>query len=137
MGFLIGTVLVFFVIACSLLILLVLVQAGKGGGLGGMMGGASQTAFGSSSADVLTKATRVIAISFIILSLLLSFLFAKKEEVILEAPIPSAEIVPSKDEPKAADNAVTPPNPTPAPVNSSSTPVVPTTPAQPVAPAKQ
>jgi preprotein translocase subunit SecG len=79
MGFLIGTVLVFFVIACFLLILLVLVQAGKGGGLGGMMGGASQTAFGSSSADVLTKATRVIAISFIVLSLLLSFLFAKKE----------------------------------------------------------
>ncbi|HMZ66986.1 MAG TPA: preprotein translocase subunit SecG, partial [Leptospiraceae bacterium] len=43
MGFLIGTVLVFFVISCVFLILLVLVQAGKGGGLGGMVGGASQT----------------------------------------------------------------------------------------------
>ncbi|MBK8393808.1 MAG: preprotein translocase subunit SecG [Leptospiraceae bacterium] len=102
MGFLIGTVLVFFVIACSLLILLVLVQAGKGGGLGGMMGGASQTAFGSSSADVLTKATRVMAISFIVLSLMLSFLFAKKEEVI-EPIAPQSEIIPAVDESKTVD----------------------------------
>jgi preprotein translocase subunit SecG len=135
MGFLIGTVLVFFVIACFFLILLVLVQAGKGGGLGGMMGGASQTAFGSSSADVLTKATRVIAISFIVLSLLLSFLFAKKEEVIIEAPTPSAEITPAKEEPKPADNASNPTgaNSAPAsvaPVSPASTPVTP-------APAKQ
>lgn len=112
MGFLIGTVLVFFVIACSLLILLVLVQAGKGGGLGGMMGGASQTAFGSSSADVLTKATRVIAISFIVLSLLLSFLFAKKEEVI-EPIAPQSEIIPASDETKPVEGtAVTPEKPT-------------------------
>jgi preprotein translocase subunit SecG len=136
MGFLIGTVLVFFVIACFLLILLVLVQAGKGGGLGGMMGGASQTAFGSSSADVLTKATRVIAISFIVLSLLLSFLFAKKEEVILETQIPSSEIVPSKDDTKPADNAANPTSTNPAPTNAA--PVAPAAPANTTpAPAKQ
>ncbi|HMV43845.1 MAG TPA: preprotein translocase subunit SecG [Leptospiraceae bacterium] len=127
MGFLIGTVLVFFVISCVFLILLVLVQAGKGGGLGGMVGGASQTAFGSSSADVLTKATRFIAISFIVVSLLLSFLFAKKEEAIIEQ-LPTSEIVPAKEDAKqpadgtnqapasqtAPTNATQPANPTPA-----------------------
>jgi preprotein translocase subunit SecG len=112
------------------------VQAGKGGGLGGMMGGASQTAFGSSSADVLTKATRVIAISFIVLSLLLSFLFAKKEEVILETQIPSSEIVPSKDDTKPADNAANPTSTNPAPTNAA--PVAPAAPANTTpAPAKQ
>ncbi|MBP7284550.1 MAG: preprotein translocase subunit SecG [Leptospiraceae bacterium] len=131
MGFLIGTVLVFFVIACSLLILLVLVQAGKGGGLGGMMGGASQTAFGSSSADVLTKATRVIAISFIVLSLLLSFLFAKKEEVI-EPLAPQSEIIPAPDASKTADTAAKPGETTPV-----NTPPADSTNSQPAAPAKQ
>jgi hypothetical protein len=68
--------------------------------------------------------------------LLLSFfLFAKKEEVIIEAPTPSAEITPAKEEPKPADNASNPTgaNSAPAsvaPVSPASTPVTP-------APAKQ
>ena len=82
MGFLTGTVLFFFVLSCILLILLVLVQSGKGGNSMNLMGGASQTAFGSSSADILTKTTRIIALSFIGFSLLLSFLFAKNNDVV-------------------------------------------------------
>jgi preprotein translocase subunit SecG len=87
MGFLTGTVLFFFVLNCLFLIGLVLLQSGKGNSLN-MMGGASQSTFGSSTTDVLTKTTRVIAISFIVFSLFLSFLFAKKEEVL---PIPDTE----------------------------------------------
>ncbi len=82
MGFLTATVLFFFILTSLILILLVLFQSGKGGGAMNMMGGASQTAFGSSSADILTKTTRVVAISFILFSLLLSFLFAKREDKI-------------------------------------------------------
>ncbi len=84
MGFLVGTVLTIFILTSLFLIFMVLIQAGKGGGgLGNLSGGSSQTTFGASGADVLTKATRYSAITFIILALTLSFLFAKKQESIL------------------------------------------------------
>jgi preprotein translocase subunit SecG len=100
MGFLTGTVLFFFVLTSVFLILLVLFQSGKGGNAMNMMGGASQTAFGSSSADILTKTTRVTALSFILFSLLLSFLFAKKEDkvpVIEDSSAPSISLPPNTD----------------------------------------
>ncbi|MCC6275705.1 MAG: preprotein translocase subunit SecG [Leptospiraceae bacterium] len=84
MGFLVGTVLTLFIITSLFLIFMVLIQAGKGGGgLGNLSGGSSQTTFGASGADVLTKATRYSAIAFIALAFTLSFLFAKKQETIL------------------------------------------------------
>lgn len=95
MGVLTGTVLTLFVLACFFLIILVIFFQTKGGGSGNILGGgASQTAFGSSSGDVLTKATRYTAISFIVLSLALSFLFAKKQETII--PDNEGTIVPDK-----------------------------------------
>ncbi len=106
MGFLTGTVLFFFILTSVFLILLVLFQSGKGGNAMNMMGGASQTAFGSSSADILTKTTRVTALSFILFSLLLSFLFAKKEDkvpVIEDSSAPSISLPPSSETPPGND----------------------------------
>ncbi len=77
MGFITGTILVLFVFVSLFLILLVMIQTGKGGMGGVLGGGASQSVFGSSTADVLTKATRVAGLLFLALSLILSFLFAK------------------------------------------------------------
>ena len=92
MGFLIGTVLTLFVLNAIFLVFLVVVFQTKGGGSAmGMLGGSSQTPFGSSGTDVITKVTRYTAISFIIFSLLLSFLFAKKQESILP---PEGSLVP-------------------------------------------
>ncbi len=79
MSFLIGTLVVIFVLNCLFLILLVLLQTGKNSSLG-IMGGASQSVFGSSTVDILTKITRGSAIAFLVIALLLSFLFAKKPE---------------------------------------------------------
>lgn len=79
MGYLVGTLIVLFLLNCIFMIFLVLIQTGKNSSLG-IMGGASQSVFGSSSVDVLTKITRYTAISFITIALLLSFVFAKKEE---------------------------------------------------------
>lgn len=107
MGFLTGTVLFFFVLTSVFLILLVLFQSGKGGNAMNMMGGASQTAFGSSSADILTKTTRVTALSFILFSLLLSFLFAKKEDkvpVIEDSSSPSISLPPNTDTPPSTES---------------------------------
>ncbi|MCL2808707.1 MAG: preprotein translocase subunit SecG [Treponema sp.] len=66
--------LVFFVINAVLLVLLVLVQNDEGGGLGGMFGGGANTAFGSRSGNVLTRATTVLGSLFLIISLSLAFL---------------------------------------------------------------
>jgi preprotein translocase subunit SecG len=115
MGFLIGTFIVLFVFAAFFLILLVMVQSGKGGGLGSLGGGASQTAFGSSGADIMTKATRIAAFGFIFIAFILSFLFAKKETILELPKDENATIVPAKDEAKDAKTSskdapvVTPP----------------------------
>lgn len=119
MGYLIGTVLTIFLLTSVFLIFLVLIQSGKGGGgLGAFGGGASQTAFGSSSADVLTKATRYSAIIFIILALTLSFLFAKKQDTILPETsiVPDPSSLPAVTIPAEASKSqpVTDPQKTPA-----------------------
>ena len=61
--------LVFFVIVAILLILLVLVQNEEGDSLGGIFAGGSNTAFGSRSGNVLTRATTVLGALFLIISL--------------------------------------------------------------------
>jgi preprotein translocase subunit SecG len=62
------------VIVCFALVLIVLLQAGKGAEMGAAFGGASQTLFGSSGAmGFLTKLTTAAAIVFMITSLLLAF----------------------------------------------------------------
>ena len=66
--------LVFFVIIAILLILLVLVQTEEGDGLGGIFGGSSSSAFGSRSGNVLTRATTVLGILFLVVSLGLALL---------------------------------------------------------------
>lgn len=56
-----GILLAVHVLACVLLILLVLVQKDRGGGLAGAFGGGSLgTPFGVRTATVLTKATAVL-----------------------------------------------------------------------------
>lgn len=75
-----------------------MVQTGKGGGgLGGMLGGGSSgSVFGASTADVMTKITRGSAVVFVILALLLSFLFAKKDDTLIpeNTMTPSLEALP-------------------------------------------
>lgn len=74
MGILSIVLLVFFVINAIFLVLLVLIQNDEGGGLGGMFGGGSNTAFGSRSGNVLTRATTVLGALFLIISFGLALL---------------------------------------------------------------
>ncbi len=66
--------LVAFVIICILLVCLVLLQNEEGGGLGGLFGGGSSTAFGSRSANVLTKTTYVLVTLFFVASFFLALI---------------------------------------------------------------
>jgi preprotein translocase subunit SecG len=62
-----------FLIVCIFLILLVLIQKGRGGGLSGAFGGAGgNTAFGSKTGDVLTWVTSGTFVFFIILAVILN-----------------------------------------------------------------
>lgn len=89
MGLLTTSVLVLFALVCVFLIFLVMVQTGKGGSVGGMLsGGSSGSVFGASTADVMTRVTRWTGVTFIVLALLLSFLYSKKEDALVpETPV--------------------------------------------------
>ncbi|MCL2802063.1 MAG: preprotein translocase subunit SecG [Treponema sp.] len=74
MGILSIVLLVLFIINAVLLILLVLIQNDEGGGIGGMFGGGANTAFGSRSGNVLTRATTILGSLFLVISLGLALL---------------------------------------------------------------
>ena len=63
-----------YVLACLLLLLVVLLQQGKGGGMASAFGGGgSQTAFGArAGASVLTRATTVLGVLFMVGALVLA-----------------------------------------------------------------
>jgi preprotein translocase subunit SecG len=62
------------VLACLFLIIVVLLQTGKGADMGAVFGGGSQTLFGSSGAgNFLTRLTTGTAIAFMITSLILTY----------------------------------------------------------------
>jgi preprotein translocase subunit SecG len=90
------------ILVCFALVLIVLLQAGKGAEMGAAFGGASQTIFGSSGAmGFLTKLTTVAAVIFMITSLLLAFSSSRRaSSVVKERP---AQTVPA--EPAAPEKA--------------------------------
>jgi len=69
------TLLVLFIIVSLFLILLVLIQKGRGGGLASAFGGmGAQTAFGAKTGDVLTWATSVVFGIFVLLAIILNLM---------------------------------------------------------------
>jgi preprotein translocase subunit SecG len=74
MGVLSVVLLVFFVIVAILLVLLVLIQNSDGDSLGGIFAGGSSSAFGSRSGNVLTRATTVFGVLFLVISFGLALL---------------------------------------------------------------
>src|SRR5580765_9037590 len=67
------------VLACITLVLVVLLQAGKGADMGAVFGGSSSTIFGSSGAgNFLTKLTTGMAIVFMMTSLTLGYFAGHK-----------------------------------------------------------
>jgi preprotein translocase subunit SecG len=67
------TLCTLFLIICVFMILLVLIQKGRGGGLSGAFGGGGgNTAFGAKTGDVLTWVTSGTFVVFLILAVLLN-----------------------------------------------------------------
>jgi preprotein translocase subunit SecG len=120
--------LTLFIIVCTFLMLVILIQKGRGGGLASAFGGAGgNTAFGSKTGDVLTWATSIIFGIFIALAVVLNLLairtnesYAKESEA-GSAPaaqtvpqIPDAELPPATPAPTAAPVPTTAPSAVPA-----------------------
>jgi preprotein translocase subunit SecG len=91
-------IIVVHILVCVALILIVLLQAGKGAEMGAAFGGASQTIFGSAGAmGFLSKLTTVAAIVFMITSLLLTFSSTRRASTIMkERPAPTVPTAPSE-----------------------------------------
>ncbi len=73
------------VLACFILIMVVLLQAGKGANMGAAFGGSSQTVFGSSGAGTfLGKMTAAVAVIFMLTSLFLTYTVSRKGSALFE-----------------------------------------------------
>ena len=98
------------ILVCAALILIVLLQAGKGASMGAAFGGASQTIFGSpGAAGFLTKITTAAAILFMVTSIFLTMVSARRSSAVLEetrkevtetAPQDQPQSVPGPEEQK-------------------------------------
>src|SRR5512147_2066772 len=78
-------VVIVHVIVSLALVSIVLLQHGKGAGIGAAFGGSSQTVFGSTgAAPFLAKLTAVAAILFMVTSLGLTFLGRQKEASVMQ-----------------------------------------------------
>ena len=86
-------VIILHVIVCIVLILTVLLQAGKGANMGAVFGGSSQTIFGSSGPGTfLGKMTTIVAIIFMLTSFSLSYTASRKGSSLMEgASKPAAQ----------------------------------------------
>jgi preprotein translocase subunit SecG len=78
-------VTIIYVFVCLFLILVVLLQAGRGGGMGIAFGGSSQTVFGSRGASTfLSKVTAGFATTFMLLSLFLAWQSSQQDSARLK-----------------------------------------------------
>jgi preprotein translocase subunit SecG len=78
-------VIILHIIVCLALICIVLLQHGKGAGIGAAFGGSSQTVFGSTgAAPFLAKLTAAAAILFMVTSLALTFFTKQKDKSIMQ-----------------------------------------------------
>ncbi len=93
-------VTVIHVIVCVFLILVILLQAGKGGGMGAGLGGTSQVVFGGrGSQSFLGKLTSVSAAVFMLTSVWLAYHSSRTAAVVEEAPVAPAPAAPAPAKP--------------------------------------
>ena len=118
------------IIVCVVLIMVVLLQTGKGAEMGAAFGGATQTVFGSSGpAGFLSKLTTAVAVIFMITTLTLCYLIGR-------LPVPT--IMEKKVEQQAEGAAPTAPDQAPAPMQQAAEQAAPVQQeAQPAVPATE
>ena len=100
------------VFACLFLIVVVLLQTGKGADMGAVFGGGSQTLFGSGGAgNFLTKLTAGTAIAFMVTSLILTYGASRNPSSGLLRRLPSSAAEPAPATAPEAGGEPSPPPP--------------------------
>lgn len=118
---------ILFAFLCVFLMLVILLQRGRGVGLAGAFGGAGgHSAFGAKTGDVLTWATVIITIIFLFFAVMLNYAFVTPKSTLgaaAEAAVIADEGAAAPVAPATAP-APTPlqPRPIPAPLPPSTTP---------------
>ncbi|MDP8230853.1 MAG: preprotein translocase subunit SecG [Candidatus Gorgyraea atricola] len=113
-----GVIITIHVIASIFLILVILLQAGRGGGLADSFGGSQmQSMFGTKSANVLSKLTAICAVAFIVTCLTLAIISSRRSKSVVDkVNIPAPVSVPQQTttvdvsvaEPEAEATTITP-----------------------------
>ena len=114
-----------YVLACLMLLLVVLLQQGKGGDISSAFGGGgSQTAFGArAGATVLTRATTVLGVLFMLGAILIGIMGRSSDSSIMggvsgPAPAPAAQ-TPAPAATPQAPASIPPATPVEAPAPAS------------------
>lgn len=82
--------MILFLLTAVVLILLILIQKGRGGGLAGAFGGpGGHSAFGTKTADIFIKATAVLGAIFFLLSIATAWIMRPDESEAPAAPPPA------------------------------------------------
>ena len=111
-------VLILHVFVCLLIIFFVLMQSGRGAELGAAFGGVGQSQSTRSEMSGIGKATTVVAVLFMLTSLVLALLSSEKARESVVRDIKAVPVVPGVEEPLLpatetqipADGVVIPPN---------------------------
>jgi preprotein translocase subunit SecG len=89
--------IIFHILICLALVMIVLLQTGKGADMGAAFGGgSSQTLFGSTGASTfLTKSTTLVAVAFMLTSLGLAYVSSSKTgaSIMKDVKTPVGEVV--------------------------------------------
>lgn len=93
-----GILIAIHIIVCIFLIIIVLIQAGRGGGLAESFTGA-ESIFGTKTNAVLTRATTFFAVFFFITCLSLAILAKQRSSSLIKGPLPQAAPAPKETSP--------------------------------------
>ena len=102
--------LVLFLLCGVILVLLVLIQRGRGGGLAGAFGGpGGHSAFGTKTADVFIKATAVLGAIFFILAVVTALVMRYQQSALWSAEEPAPAEAPAEPGTVPAERPAAPP----------------------------
>ena len=104
-----GFILFIHVTVCVLLVISILMQAGRGGGLAESFASA-ESMFGTQTNAFMVRVSTVLALIFLVTSLILAFNASKKERSLMT----NDRLLPKAQETKQPAVTVTPVTPTPA-----------------------
>ena len=135
------------VVICLALVIVILLQQGKGAEIGAVFGGSSQTVFGASGAgNVLTKATWAMAAMFFATSIFLAYASTRRftgsifgsgggvNRRVVVPPKPMVPLVPAAPVGPAGRAPAGPVSKGPVPMSAPAARAAPLNPARPVAP---